>query len=299
MTTSQQASTLRARARLLRTLAIELERDPGDGTRTVRRGRHMAQPAGRVSRTGVGRRPDADVARRRRAAVDGDAPRAMRHRHRVRPGAGSGPQRVVSVYGYDPARVEVLHHRTREALAALATIRSDDPAAADAMLAVARTRDTLEHGWMPFIEAIRTSTVMNAWRHALDGDASSHRSRRLGDSLALRSRPGSPPTVSTTCPTSRSSIASTPRSTRLTGRGRGWRRRRAGRAPTGGDRRRSRAQGAPRSRRLRGGDGGTSRRSWCHRHPRRDRCPGVRPDATPAVMASHRLRSISPSFSPR
>ena len=78
----------------------------------------------------------------------------------------------MSVYGYDPARVELLYHHTREALAALATIRSDDPAAGEAMRAVARTRDTLEQGWMPFIEAIRTSTAMTAWRHALDGDAS-------------------------------------------------------------------------------------------------------------------------------
>ena len=76
----------------------------------------------------------------------------------------------MSVYGYDPARVEVLHRRTREALTALASIRSDDPAAADAMRAVARTRDTLELGWMPIIEAIRTSTAMTVWRHALGGD---------------------------------------------------------------------------------------------------------------------------------
>jgi hypothetical protein len=72
------------------------------------------------------------------------------------------------MYGYDPARVETLHQRTREALAALAVIRSDDPAADDAMSAVARTRDTLERGWVPFIDAIRTSTAMTAWRHALD-----------------------------------------------------------------------------------------------------------------------------------
>jgi hypothetical protein len=80
----------------------------------------------------------------------------------------------VSEYGYDPARVEVLHDRTLAAVAALGEIRSDDPAAADAIRAVARARDTLERGWMPFIEAIRTSTAMTAWRHALGTDPSHH-----------------------------------------------------------------------------------------------------------------------------
>ena len=80
----------------------------------------------------------------------------------------------MSKYGYDPARVEVLHHRTLAAVAALSEIRSDDPAAADAMRAVARARDTLERGWMPFIEAIRTSTAMTAWRDALGADPSHH-----------------------------------------------------------------------------------------------------------------------------
>ena len=105
------------------------------------------------------------------------------------------------MYGYDPARVETLHHRTREAIAALAEIRSDDPAAADAMRAVARTRDTLEHGWIPFIDAIRTSTAMTAWRHAL-GARSTTSSRRDRGGRRHRHehlpRRGSPPTVSTT-----------------------------------------------------------------------------------------------------
>ncbi|HWM20473.1 MAG TPA: hypothetical protein VNO51_12355 [Ilumatobacteraceae bacterium] len=78
----------------------------------------------------------------------------------------------MSVYGYDPARVEILHRRTREALVALDAIRSEDPAAADAMRAIALARDTLERGWLPFIGAIRTSTAMTAWRTALGADAS-------------------------------------------------------------------------------------------------------------------------------
>ena len=78
----------------------------------------------------------------------------------------------MSEYGYDPTRVEVLHQRTREAIAALDGLRSDDPAAADAMHAVARMSDTLERGWIPFIDAIRTSTAMTAWRHALGADPS-------------------------------------------------------------------------------------------------------------------------------
>ena len=106
----------------------------------------------------------------------------------------------MSVYGYDPARVETLHHRTREALAALAEIRSDDPAAADAMRAVARTRDTLERGWMPFIDAIRTSTAMTAWRRHARYRATASRSATLANGASPRpplSRRGSPPTVST------------------------------------------------------------------------------------------------------
>lgn len=80
----------------------------------------------------------------------------------------------MSEYGYDPVRLEVLHHRTLAAVAALGEIRSDDPAAADAIRAVARARDTLERGWMPFIEAIRTSTAMTAWRQALGADPLHH-----------------------------------------------------------------------------------------------------------------------------
>jgi hypothetical protein len=80
----------------------------------------------------------------------------------------------VTAYGYDPARVEALHQRTREAIAALDGLRSDDPAAADAIRAVARTRDTLERGWIPFIDAIRTSTAMTAWYQALGADPLHH-----------------------------------------------------------------------------------------------------------------------------
>ncbi len=93
------------------------------------------------------------------------------------------------MYGYDPARVETLHQRTREALAALAEIRSDDPAASDAMRAVARTRDTLEHGWMPFIDAIRTSTAMTVWRRALDTAQLHHASSHAAHASGASPRP--------------------------------------------------------------------------------------------------------------
>lgn len=78
------------------------------------------------------------------------------------------------MYGYDPARVDALHRLTREAVDALAAIRSDDGAAADAMRAVARARETLEQGWIPFIDAIVTSTAMTAWRQTLGADPFSH-----------------------------------------------------------------------------------------------------------------------------
>ncbi len=79
----------------------------------------------------------------------------------------------MTVYGYDPARVEVLQRRTSEAVAALAAIRSDDPSAAEATHAARRMRETLEQAWIPLIEAIRTSTAMTVWRHGLGADASS------------------------------------------------------------------------------------------------------------------------------
>jgi hypothetical protein len=97
------------------------------------------------------------------------------------------------MYGYDPARVEVLHLRTREALAALAVIRSDDPEAADAMRAVGQARDTLERGWLPFIDAIRTSTAMTAWRQALGANPPR---RALGNG-ALANGATTPASVST------------------------------------------------------------------------------------------------------
>ncbi|MGH9132988.1 MAG: hypothetical protein ACRDZZ_03565 [Ilumatobacteraceae bacterium] len=80
----------------------------------------------------------------------------------------------MATYGYDPERIEILDRRAREALGALAAIRSDDPAAVDAMRAVARMRSNLEHAWVPFIDAIRTSTAMTAWRAALEGGRAAH-----------------------------------------------------------------------------------------------------------------------------
>lgn len=80
----------------------------------------------------------------------------------------------MTVYGYDPARVDALHRLTREAVDALAAIRSDDGAAGDAMRAVARARETLEQAWIPFIDAILTSTAMTVWRQTLGADPLSY-----------------------------------------------------------------------------------------------------------------------------
>ncbi|HEY3483839.1 MAG TPA: hypothetical protein VGK49_00590, partial [Ilumatobacteraceae bacterium] len=78
---------------------------------------------------------------------------------------------TVSMYGYDPARVLALRTETLRAIEALGTVRSSDPAAANAVRIARLTRQNLEEGWMPLLGAITTSTAMSAWRsHGLDAD---------------------------------------------------------------------------------------------------------------------------------
>ena len=63
---------------------------------------------------------------------------------------------------YHPDRVDELWRHTRAAIDDLATILSDDPAAADAMRAVRLARDRLEGEWLPLLERIRNSTALIA-----------------------------------------------------------------------------------------------------------------------------------------
>jgi hypothetical protein len=65
--------------------------------------------------------------------------------------------------GYDLARVRALGHRTAEAIERLRSIRSDDPAAADAMRTVELARRNLEDFWMPAIREIEYSDAMVSW----------------------------------------------------------------------------------------------------------------------------------------
>lgn len=68
--------------------------------------------------------------------------------------------------GYDPDRISVLTERTRQSIDALTGLRSDDPAAADALRAVRLLRRTLEDHWMPALDEIRRSEAMVSWtRH--------------------------------------------------------------------------------------------------------------------------------------
>lgn len=72
-----------------------------------------------------------------------------------------------TLYGYDPARVVTLRHRTVEAIDELAAMRCDDPLAADALRIVRLLRLNLEESWLPLIDAICSSRALVAWRTAL------------------------------------------------------------------------------------------------------------------------------------
>jgi len=65
--------------------------------------------------------------------------------------------------GYDLARVRALGYRTRDAIDDLRRVRSDDPAAADALRAVGALRRTLEDHWMTALFDIERSRALSAW----------------------------------------------------------------------------------------------------------------------------------------
>lgn len=65
--------------------------------------------------------------------------------------------------GYAPERIRHLGSRTRRAIEDLRAIRSDDPAAADALRAVRLARRNLEEVWMPLIDRIESSAAMRTW----------------------------------------------------------------------------------------------------------------------------------------
>ncbi len=68
--------------------------------------------------------------------------------------------------GYDPQRVRALSHRTAASIEELRSIRSDDPAAAEAVRAVKLTRRNLEDLWMPTLLQIARSDAMVSWTDA-------------------------------------------------------------------------------------------------------------------------------------
>ena len=68
--------------------------------------------------------------------------------------------------GYDPHRLRELSHRTIDAIEGLRSIRSDDPAAAEALRAIRLTRRNLEDLWMPAILQIIRSDAMVSWTEA-------------------------------------------------------------------------------------------------------------------------------------
>ncbi|MGB0112561.1 MAG: hypothetical protein WBP59_05030 [Ilumatobacteraceae bacterium] len=65
--------------------------------------------------------------------------------------------------GYDPDRVRRLGRLTLAAIDECARIRSTDPAATDALRAIALTRRNLEDLWMPAVRAIEQSQAMTSW----------------------------------------------------------------------------------------------------------------------------------------
>jgi hypothetical protein len=68
--------------------------------------------------------------------------------------------------GYDPQRVRELSHHTADAIDGLRWIRSDDPAAEEAMRAIRLTRRNLEDLWMPTLVQIVRSNAMVSWTDA-------------------------------------------------------------------------------------------------------------------------------------
>jgi hypothetical protein len=66
-------------------------------------------------------------------------------------------------FGYDPQRVRTLSHHTAAAIDQLRSIRSDDPAAADALRTIKLTRRNLEELWMPTLLQIVRSDALESW----------------------------------------------------------------------------------------------------------------------------------------
>jgi hypothetical protein len=64
--------------------------------------------------------------------------------------------------GYCPERIDELYGRVRRAADDLLHIRSDDPAAAEALRVVRLARSHLELDWLPLLERIRASRAMTA-----------------------------------------------------------------------------------------------------------------------------------------
>jgi hypothetical protein len=73
--------------------------------------------------------------------------------------------------GYEPARVHELARRTAEAIDLLGHVRSEDPAAAEAIRTVRLTRSNLEDHWMPALRDIERSDAMVRWRSNRLGSA--------------------------------------------------------------------------------------------------------------------------------
>lgn len=72
--------------------------------------------------------------------------------------------------GFDPDRIRALTRRTVEAIEALGGVRSDDPAAAEAVRAARNARRNLEDAWMPLLQQIDSSDVMTRRTQVALGD---------------------------------------------------------------------------------------------------------------------------------
>jgi hypothetical protein len=89
---------------------------------------------------------------------------------------------------YDPDRLRALGQRTLDAIAALDSIRSSDPAAAGAMRAARLARRNLEELWMPAIRRIERSDAMVS-RIGVDLGEQWRRTPRRPSPADTRSRP--------------------------------------------------------------------------------------------------------------
>ena len=68
----------------------------------------------------------------------------------------------MALLAYHPERVDELWRHTRAAIDDLATLTSDDPAAAEAMRVVRLAQAHLEGEWMPLLDRIRSSAALTA-----------------------------------------------------------------------------------------------------------------------------------------